>query len=263
MRRYLTLLVVPFVLSAVLTAQPPAPPTNPPAGAKPDVPQKQPPSLNTPGPGQKPESPGKPVEPPPGATKAAEAPNSKAKEPVVVPVTITPTTAPPTTPLNTPAPQDNPNPVKPGDCPAGQTCEPLVTPPPSDNATPYDPTKPVGWTPPMPAMPTQASQYTQRYALSADTWFVGRVILAAATVVGEVLMEPEATPDHEVRLRFVGNIMRNPDEAGRRLARLVVISVPIATNSQGQVTTSVTDAQLILYLRQRWTALAKSMGQLY
>jgi hypothetical protein len=255
MRHYLTLLVVPFVLSAVLAAQPPKG-----GGGKPvDPPGKgQPPTT---GPGNKPEEPGKSPGTPPGAAKAGEAPNSKAKEPVVVPVTITPTTTTGPEPVKTvPAPQDNPNPVKPGDCPVGQTCEPLVTPP---GAVPYDPTKPAGWAPPMPAVPAQASQYAQRYALSADTWFVGRVTLAATTVVNEILMEPEATADHATRLRFVGVVMRNPDESGRRLARLVAISVPIATNSQGQVTTSVTDAQLILYLRQRWTALAKSMGQLF
>lgn len=237
MRRYFTLLVAPFALSAFLAAQPP-PGTKPP-----DVGQPQPPKPTTPGPGQKPEDPAKAPAEPPKAPPAAEAPNPKAKAPVPKEVTPAPNTAPPQKPLDTPAPPDNPNPVKPGDCPKGQICKGMETPPST--------------------VPANPNQYAQKFALSADTWFVGRVTLAATTVIGEVLTEPEATPDHEVRMRFVGHIMRNPDESGRRLARLVVISAPISTNSQGQVVTSMTDQQMITYLRTRWTALAKSMGQLF
>ena len=246
MRRYLTLIVVPFVLSAVLAAQPPKG-----GGGKP-VPPNRPPDVV--GPGNKPETPSPPVTPP-GAEKAAEAPNPKAKEPVGVPVTATPTTTPPPTPVTTaPGPADIPNPVKPGDCPAGQTCEPLTTP---------DTPSPIPWSPPMPALPAQASQYAQRYALSADTWFVGRVTLAAMYVSGEVMAEAPTTANHDARMKFVGQFIRNPDEGGRRLARFVVVYVPIATDKAGLISTPATDAQIVAVLRQRWTMLAQSMSQLF
>jgi hypothetical protein len=231
MRRYLTLIVVPFVLSAVLAAQPPTTP-----------------------PGNKPETPGKP-QTPPGQVKAAEAPNPKGKPPEPKQIVVTPTTAPPPTPVTTaPGPADIPNVVKPGDCPAGQTCEPLTTP---------DTPSPIPWSPPMPPMMAQPTQYAQRYALSADTWFVGRVTLAAMFVSGEVMAEAPTTANHEARMKFVGQFIRNPDEGGRRLARFVVVYVPIAVDKAGLISTPATDAQIVAVLRQRWTMLSQSMSQLF
>jgi len=228
MRRYITFIVAPFILSAVIAGQVAQP--------------KQTPTPTSPtGPGPPAQTPPDPPKSPPADIPAGDAPK-KGLPPQAKPETPPGKTvvAPPPPAVTLPPP---PEPTSPGTCPPGQTCT--------------DPT-----TPPI-AAPKATTAHSSQYLLSSDMNFVGRVEMAAMSVVTEVLAEPETTANHEARMKFVGHVMREPDFAARKLARLVAVSIPITLDKSGFATTSATDAQITALLRQRWTALSKSMGQLF
>jgi hypothetical protein len=82
-------------------------------------------------------------------------------------------------------------------------------------------------------------------------------------VTDDVLQEqtgttPQTAPDANARLALVTNVMRDPEYAGRKLARLVAANIP-ATMGLGGPDTPLTDDELVAYIASRWNALGQSL----
>lgn len=163
-----------------------------------------------------------------------------------------PTTLPPPV-----ADEPKPNPTQVKTVPVTQTPA-IVAPFMPLNAPPA----PTPQLPNEPVPPFTAGTYTHRAMLSGDPNFMARVLIATMDVTDVILAEPDSAQEHEIRLRFVSNVMREPDFAGKRLSRLVGANLNgVQADVHGRAFTTATDQEIYTYILNNWTALAKSMGQ--
>lgn len=86
-----------------------------------------------------------------------------------------------------------------------------------------------------------------------------RTTLAAIDAATDVANEDPATVNHTDRLKLSGAVLKNPDNWGRTLTRVIVAEasttvVPPANPTQAQLDTA--DTALKLHLTTNWTAYA-------
>ena len=188
-----------------------------------------------------------------------------AKPPAVptAPVGVKPTPVPPAAP--TPS---GPPPMSPGPIPRG-------VPFPAPDMSTQPPATPRGEAPP--GMTRVPADYAARAMLAIDPVFVGRVTTAVMVVADDVATEggaaaparrltgapltgAPATPE-EIRLALVGGVLRDPEYAGRRWARLVAANIPVTMGIGGAFpATPATDDELVAFIAARWSAIATAMG---
>jgi len=110
--------------------------------------------------------------------------------------------------------------------------------------------------------------------LAVDPVFVNRITTATMVVADDVLAEPAGTrtaaapsptaapaTEYELRLRLVAFAMRDPESAGRKLARLVAANIPATMIVGGsRPATPLTDEELTAFIAARWSALAQAIG---
>lgn len=109
-----------------------------------------------------------------------------------------------------------------------------------------------------PAAAQAPATYQDRAALMRDDAFLGRVTIAATIGAFAVITEDAGTPDHAIRVKLAGYVLREPEVVARRLM-VVLSALAPATVTAGVVSVPLTDAQLQGVIAQRWTVIATSI----
>ena len=81
------------------------------------------------------------------------------------------------------------------------------------------------------------------------------VVAAAAYTARTVLLEPESTPDHEIRLKLAKIVISNPDFLKNRLTWILATTPSLA--QRGNIPSEVGEANVIAEVAAIWTFLAQ------
>lgn len=101
--------------------------------------------------------------------------------------------------------------------------------------------------------------YTDRAKLRSDPNFIGRIEIAVLNAAIAVVLEDPAVAQHEVRAKLAGYALREPEFVSRRLATLIAATATAQVDTEGTVTTPLTDAQLLTLIQNRWTLLSTTL----
>jgi len=118
---------------------------------------------------------------------------------------------------------------------------------------------------PVAAQTSTPGTYIDRWTLSTDPAFTGRVQIASAVTSRMVLEEPPATPNHATRFALAQRVLNEPTFLAVRLSPLIAGSIPVnATDHDTDpatppiVSTPWTDAQLQQLIDQQWNLFASA-----
>lgn len=101
--------------------------------------------------------------------------------------------------------------------------------------------------------------YADRARLMTDATFNGRIQIACVSAALGVVLEDEATANHATRVRLAAAVLREPEFIARRLATLLAATVTAEVSPDGQVSSPITDAQLLALIQSRWNVLASTL----
>lgn len=116
---------------------------------------------------------------------------------------------------------------------------------------------------PLAAQTSTPGTYTDRWTLSTQPPFVGRIQMAAATTAGLVLQEAATVPNHATRYALAQRVLNEPQFLAVRLAPMTAAIIPVtSTDADGDpatppiVDTPWTDAQIQTLITDGWDLLA-------
>jgi len=118
---------------------------------------------------------------------------------------------------------------------------------------------------PVAAQTSTPGTYVDRWTLSTDPPFVGRIQIASAVTAGIVLEESASTPNHTQRFALAQRVLNEPQFLAIRLAPMIAASIPVTSTDHDNdpatppvVDTTWTDEQLQNLITQRWNLLASA-----
>jgi hypothetical protein len=90
--------------------------------------------------------------------------------------------------------------------------------------------------------------YIAQYAVAIDPAFIQRITIAALAFAETVMVEPDVTPGHTLRVQLALSMLRSPEVFGPLVAKAAVTD-PL-------ITLASTDGDLLTRTTAVWNALA-------
>jgi len=124
---------------------------------------------------------------------------------------------------------------------------------------------PVAAQTPSPRAPSTPGTYVDRWTLSMDLAFTGRIQIASATTARIVLEEAPTVPNHATRFSLAQRVLNEPQFLAIRLSPLIAASIPVTATDHDDdpatppiVATTWTDEQLQQLMTQQWNLFASA-----